>query len=49
MAAMRAVEVLINEFQNEERTNISKKEIDLYHQIGDNALDRFYKKYYDLF
>ena len=46
---MRSVEQLINEFQNEVRTNIYKKEIDTYHQIGDNALDRFYKKYYDLF
>ena len=46
---MRAVETLINDMQDEVRKNIYQKEIDLYHQIGDNALDRFYKKYYDLF
>ena len=49
MAAMRHLERLINEFQNEVRQNIYQKEIELYHQIGENTLDRFYKKYYDLF
>jgi hypothetical protein len=49
MSAMRKLEQLINVCQHEVRHNIYDKEIELYHQIGENMLDRFYKKFYDLF
>lgn len=39
MNAMRKVEKLINEFQNEVRLNIYKKELETYHQIGENRLN----------
>jgi hypothetical protein len=49
MRAMRKVEQLICNCQAEARANIYKKEINTYHKIGENKMDKFYEKYYNLF
>jgi len=45
MKAVRKMEALIGKFQDFLRQRIYKSELDMYHQLGENKLDEFYKKY----
>lgn len=46
---VRTIEFNVNSYQNELRQKIHKREVQIYGEIGEEKLEDFYDRYFDLF